>query len=510
MGTKPNIVFIVLDTLRRDRLGLYGYPQESSPHLDAFAQAATVYERAMATAQWTVPSHASMFTGLYPRQHQLLQVDGCLSEMQPTLAEILQVDGYHTVGFCNNPLVGVLYNGLQRGFTNFYNYAGVKPNYPVDTITGAVRGRMEALWAEGLRRFSTQFAHDGLLFRLSLRKRMMPLWMKRVHNKGNTRRSIQDTIDFLEAYQEEAPYFAFINLMGSHLPYQPPSEDLEFISPEIYKSKVARQYMQAFNADASQWLLPPDPAFEDWQAATLDAFYSAEVRAQDRELGRLLDYLEKSGQLADTLVIITADHGEGLGDHGFFGHGFVVNQELVHVPLIIHYPERFQAGFVPETVSTRRIFHTVLDVLDLIPPIDESDANADVKGLSLLNQAPTATQATETLSEAIAPDNFISIVRSRRPDLIQKRQLTMPRRALYQGDYKLMLLGESVEAFYHVGQDPLEEINLMQIYPEEVEKMKIVLLEALARLSAGGALGATQQMIDPLVLQNLRELGYVD
>ena len=116
---KPNILLIVLDTLRRDRLSGYGHTRETSPELDAFAARATVFDRAVSPAQWTIPAHASLFTGVYPSTHQLTEAHGRLSGMFPTLAEILHGAGYHTTGFCNNALLGALDNGLRRGFEHF-------------------------------------------------------------------------------------------------------------------------------------------------------------------------------------------------------------------------------------------------------------------------------------------------------------------------------------------------------------------------------------------------------
>jgi arylsulfatase A-like enzyme len=112
MTRKPNLLFIVLDTLRRDHLGSYGYNRPTSPQLDAFASRSTLFKRAIAPAQWTVPSHASMFTGTYPQTHHVTQANSQLSGAHPTLAEILSAADYQTVAFCNNPLVGVLNNGL--------------------------------------------------------------------------------------------------------------------------------------------------------------------------------------------------------------------------------------------------------------------------------------------------------------------------------------------------------------------------------------------------------------
>lgn len=126
MASRPNILFIILDTQRRDRLGLYGHSADTSPNLDEFAEGATIFERAISPAQWTVPAHGSIFTGLYPSTHQLTQAFQQMSGEHPMLAEILQVADYHTVAFCNNPLLGILDHGLQRGFDAFYNYADRK------------------------------------------------------------------------------------------------------------------------------------------------------------------------------------------------------------------------------------------------------------------------------------------------------------------------------------------------------------------------------------------------
>ncbi|MEM7773550.1 MAG: sulfatase-like hydrolase/transferase, partial [Cyanobacteria bacterium P01_A01_bin.37] len=105
---RPDIVFLVLDTQRSDRLSCYGYPLNTSPHLDALAADATLFRSAISAAQWTVPSHASMFTGLYPSAHQVLQSYSVLPDNLTTLAERLSAGGYFTAGFCNNPLVGVI------------------------------------------------------------------------------------------------------------------------------------------------------------------------------------------------------------------------------------------------------------------------------------------------------------------------------------------------------------------------------------------------------------------
>src|SRR4051812_36929523 len=167
---KPDILLIILDTLRRDRLSIYGHPRPTSPGFDEFAAQATLFERAVAPSQWTIPAHSSLFTGLYPTAHGVVEANGQLSPTHPTLAEILQVGGYHTIAFCNNPLVGALDNGLQRGFDQFYNYASAVPNRPKDTQSNGrfAYGRRFRRWFRPYaRRIGHHFAQNDELFRVS-------------------------------------------------------------------------------------------------------------------------------------------------------------------------------------------------------------------------------------------------------------------------------------------------------------------------------------------------------
>ena len=115
-GSRPDIVFIVLDTLRADRLSCYGHPAETTPHLDAFAASGVLFERAISPAQWTIPAHGSLFTGEFPATHGTTQIYDKHSVEHPTLAEHLTRFGYRTVGFCNNPLLGIIENDLDRRF----------------------------------------------------------------------------------------------------------------------------------------------------------------------------------------------------------------------------------------------------------------------------------------------------------------------------------------------------------------------------------------------------------
>jgi len=514
MPAKPNVLFILLDTLRRDHLALYGHDRPTSPALEAFAQRAVTFERAISPAQWTIPAHASLFSGLYPSQHQLTQAFGVLSAMHPTLAEILRQADYETVAFCNNPLLGLLDHGLQRGFNYFYNYAGATPNRPQDSARSPLRRRLALRLRQTARAATNRFAHNDLLFRISLNPLVVPIWTRLANFKGDGPRSMQDLADYWRAYLAggaQRPLFAFLNLMGPHTPYRPPRALLERFAPDVVRSRAAYRFVMGHNADAARWISPADAPLHDWQSAALAAFYDAEIAYQDAALGRLLAELQRMGALDNTLVVAVADHGEGHGDHGFLGHSFVVHHELVHVPLLLRFPdqERASEGLrLRENVSTRRVFHTILEAAQLCPPLAADDPNADVQSLTLRRTLEGRDpEGGLVFSEAVPPQNLLHVLERHKPQHIARLHLTQTRRAVLSGDDKLLLIDERLEALYDLATDPAEAHNRLSADPARA----LALQAALARWQQGAAPSAhAAQEFSPEVTANLRALGYLD
>lgn len=513
MPAKPNILFIVLDTMRRDRLSIYGHDRETSPQLDAFAQDATLFERAVSAAQWTVPSHASMFTGVYPSTHGLTQADGMLPRAYPALAELLRGVGYETVAFCNNPLVGVLNNGLQRGFTRFYNYASAAPFRPIEQQRSRLQRETLHLFRRYLARpLGNQFAHSDFLFRMSLNPVFVPFWTRLINYKGNSAHSIDDLIGYWAQQKSggaEKPLFAFLNLMGSHLPYNPPQDVLDRVAPEIRHDRHTYSFMRRFNAEAARWASPTDPPLKDWEQETLNHFYDAEIASQDQHLGRLLKWLKDSGTLDNTMVVICADHGEGHGDHDFIGHGFVVNQELVHVPLMIHYPERYPAGKrIMNTVSTRRLFHTVLEAADVKPP--EADNIAQLSLSSVVNDG-IDVEKNIAMAEAFPPLTFLNVIQHRNAPIIQKMRLQNVRRALYQDHHKLTVIGQQVDGLFDIAADPSEVQSIAASQAPTLSAMQRMLIAQVNKAESQRIESApTTNEVDESVVDHLRALGYIE
>jgi len=318
-GPPPLVVVLTLDTTRRDALGSYGSAAGATPRLDEFAASATVFENALSTAPWTLPAHASMFTGLYPSRHgagvgegRRLAVDG-----PPTAAEAYAAAGYLTAGFCGGHLVEHRF-GVGRGFAL---YRDAEPaTTPADRLTD----RVLALLAE------RAAGDDGF-----------------------------------------EPTFLFVNYFDPHWPYRPPAEWGErFAEPRARQRVSAGPWRRATEGTVTGWTEVnhgrADAGLED--LVWLRAAYHAEVAFMDAEVGRLFDALRQMGVWDEALVVVTADHGELLGEGGYFGHAYRLDPELVEVPLVVKWPGQRQGRRVERLVSGVDLFPTLLTALGSVPP----------------------------------------------------------------------------------------------------------------------------------------------
>lgn len=521
---RPDLIFIVLDTQRADRLGSYGYHKQTSPNLDAFAQNAVLFERAVAPAQWTIPSHASMFTGRYPTAHHVQQSVHSLSPDSPHIAEIMRAAGYETVAFCNNPLVGILNNGFKRGFDRFYNYGGAIPSVPQSSspLPWPLNLLAES-YTQFLRRLSYPiqnfFGRSDLAFRLSLNAWLTPLWSRFANFKGQNERSIYDVVNFLnerERHARRKPLFLFINLMETHLPFWPPGRFVEQQAPYMHESKEARDIMRRWNREAYRWAAPLAEPLGELESRVLSDMYDAEVAFQDDYLGRLFATLDTRAASQNTLTLITADHGDGLGEHGYMGHAFVAYDELVHVPLLLHWPQRLPASSrISTAVSTRRVFHTLLDAAG---PLPDSAARYNVGDASALSLIETIygkdPEHGVALSEIYPPLNFVRAIEHRQPELLQKFRCLSLRRALVNNGHKLITVDGANDELFDLVRDPLELQNMLERQPEiatSLERNLTRAVELVDRQRDNTTAGAGLEIgDDDTLLQQLRGLGYID
>lgn len=513
MENHPDIVVLVLDTQRVDRLGCYGYDRPVSPCLDALAERSIRYTQAVSPAQWTLPAHASLLTGLYPSQHTVTQHNSALPPGIPMLTERLHEAGYCNVLLSNNPFVGAMNNGLRRGFERVVNYSYIgsglwTSNFQeVDESSSRLRR-----WRLQMRRRLAQWlgldtSHTSRWFGPVFTVTMEYLLRFRGGSKiYNTRRTLDQAADLLIHRQgistSRQPIFTLINLMGTHIPYAPPRWATErFVSPE-WKPKHIREYLHQANAvglDIVNWI-ETNLSQSECQAL-LGGFYDAEVFAQDAQVGHFLDRLQKAGVNDNLWLFVLADHGEYLGEKQRLNHIFGAYQPLAHVPLLIQGLDckTPKEQVVTSFVSTRRIFHTILDIAGLATEKDTA--------LSLLQPDGEMAEESPVFCEAESPQ-WVTTRLARiaiEANVLEKSHRRV--QAIYANDYKLISDQHTCEV-YDVRRDPQERHDLSILDIETTEHLAHMLQVFSDNLDITTEKRVFSTEEDPNVLQRLKDLGY--
>jgi arylsulfatase A-like enzyme len=320
----PNVLFIVIDTLRADHMSLQGYERLTDPNLTRIASEGVMFENAYATSSWTLTAHASLFTGRWPYEHK---ADGGrdLDDTYPTLAEALTARGYRTGAFVGNFETLPKRWGFARGFAHYEDYYQTLPQLAVSSFYG---------------RFLEYYAlHKVFGMEFSIDRRWAP----------SVNQSALDWID----QEDEKPFFVFINYYDVHAPY---------ISPERARFSELENPGGLVNTD---WTTADiyNPKTPEQAQDEIDA-YDGGIYYTDQQIQILLDELEKRGVLENTIVIITSDHGELFGEHGLWEHHNSLYRPVIYVPLIVWYPKSVPQNMrITTPVSNTYIPVTLLDML---------------------------------------------------------------------------------------------------------------------------------------------------
>ncbi|MCB1037213.1 MAG: sulfatase, partial [Acidobacteria bacterium] len=310
----PPIVLITMDTTRRDALGPYGGPSGLTPRIDAFARGATVFERAWSTSPWTLPSHASIMTGLYPSRHRAGVDQQHLASEHPTLARLLGEAGYLTAGFAGGALCSHRY-GVAQGFGRYldpetFESSGAELNAAVGELLGEV------------------------------------------HHQ---------------------PLFLFVNFFDPHALYNAPEEFQERAGVEGKRAALAEDPLwQAFDqGDSVAWrrIIDGEGRVTPEILGYVRAAYRSEVAYMDEQIGLLFRQLEEKDLFDRALIILVADHGELLGEYGgLFSHAGRLDPELTEIPMIVKWPGQREGRREDRLVSQVDLFATVLEAAGLEVP----------------------------------------------------------------------------------------------------------------------------------------------
>jgi arylsulfatase A-like enzyme len=320
----PNILFIVVDTLRADHLSLQGYERETDPTMKRIASEGVMFENAYASSSWTLTTHASLFTGRWPYEHK---ADGGreLDDTYPTIAEALTERGYRTGAFNGNFETVTEHWGFARGFVHFEDYYETLPQLAVSSLYG---------------RFSEYYVlHKAFNMEFSIDRR----WAPSIN---------QSALDWIDQGGDE-PFFVFINYYDVHAPY---------ISPERARFSEFDNPGGLVNTD---WTTADiyNPKTPEQVQGEIDA-YDGNIYYTDQQIDLLLKGLEARGVLENTIVVITSDHGELFGEHGLWEHHNSLYKPVIHVPLIVWHPASVPQGVrIATPVSNTFIPAMFLDML---------------------------------------------------------------------------------------------------------------------------------------------------
>jgi len=332
----PNVLVVVMDTLRADHLSCYGYARPTSPNLDLLANQGVLFENAISAASWSLPSHVSMLTGRYQFEHHVGDIDGSPIRDSvtlplggfPSLGEALAQHGYRTGAFSANRSYFSANLGFGHGFLHFEDYFHSPADGFVRTLLG---GELAGLYLKATR--TDWISHT---FRRIGAERLLDAsfegagGLSGAHVRKRASTVNQEVLHWIDGESQGHPFFAFLNYFDVHNPYGG----------------------------------PPDYAGAMWPKNTSIDQYDNSVRYVDDEFGKLMNELGKRGLTDNTLVIVTSDHGESLGQHGLSYHGHSLYRELIQVPLIFWYPGHVPSGIrVSSSVTNAAIPLTVMDLL---------------------------------------------------------------------------------------------------------------------------------------------------
>ena len=446
-GRPPDVVLIVVDTLRADRVGAYGYPRPTTPVLDGLAADGALFEDAVAQSSWTLPSMVSMLSSRYVTSYR----DRMLED-SPALAELLKDEGYTTVGVCANGLLQPDH-GFARGFDRYVVERTLRSADVADTPYREADEVLELVEQE------------------------------------------------LDRVDEDAPLFLYVHLMDPHAPYVGRARyDLEL--PLAGTLKLPRegwhkdQYEAALGGPVERW--------GGW-LATMNrarAHYDQEVRHADQAIGRLLDELRERGRLERAVVAVTSDPGAGLYTRRatlppeqelppptvFFHpeHGLMLNQELVAAPLVLWGRGVPEGVRVPAAVENVDVLPTLLELVGAEPP-------PELAGESLVPamEDPLGAQQEPVFSWVMHQ------MAVREPDTGWKLLVPTPAGRLRGGEPQLV----------HLPSDPEERANRLEEAPEVAARLFARLERFLAEHVTPSSLN---QPASAEHLERLRGLGYTD
>ena len=457
--SKPNVLFVVLDTARA-----VDATERVMPTLASIGDAGTRFERAFAQAPWTVPSHASMFTGTYPGEHGTHGGHTFLDDRHRLLAEAFADDGYETIGVSNNTWITDEF-GYDRGFEAIRR--GWQYRQSETDMGAVVRG--ECL-SEKVTAFRERVFEGNPLVNVA-----NVCYSEFVQPAGDdgAARTVDWIASWLEKRDRDDPFFAFSNLIEPHVIYDPPREYAERFLPSSVsydEATAIRQDPRAFDC--------ADYAIDDEEFAALRGLYRGSLAYVDDQLDRLREALVDAGEWEDTIFVICGDHGEHVGEHDFFGHQYNLYDTVLHVPLVVHGGAFTDGVTRTDLVQLLDLPSTLLDAAG----IDDPAFDEQHRGRSLHPDAANPPRDA-IFAEYVAPQPSIDRLEARFGELPDRVYAFDRRlRAVRTEEYKYVEGDDGFRRLHHLPTDPDERHDVAENRPTVVAALQERLDETLSAL----------------------------
>ena len=479
---RPNMLLIMIDTLRADHVGTYGFPEPISPNMDALAEESVLFEKAYASASWTRASTASLFTAMSPSAHSCDVKVAMLPDDVTTIAEVLKGQGYVTAGLPNNIHVTRSFN-FQQGF-DWFDYQA--PDY----IAGATESSSQLSMYNVVRKLRDKLVGG--------KKRVEDYYQPADFVFGNAQK-------FISANKDKR-WFTFVHLMEPHDPYF----ERPFTGEGIGRAEMPN----------------PPPELE----GEMRKAYQQEITWMDNEIGKFLDWIKAEGLYDDTVVVVTADHGEEFLEHGGWWHGTTLYEEQIHVPLIVKLADGQWGGTrVPWQVRQMDTAATLAALSGAMLPMEwqgDDLFEEDFDGLvSVLNaEAPAVTDDDGEAGEVNEADiDALPPVPTREALSKQRARIVLAEENL-EGNvltsviadgYKYIRANEgnprglATEEMYALGPDPGEQNNLVGKDGKTQTELSNLLKDQLQAAMSVKVEGQTAEItVDDC--ERMAALGYID
>jgi len=487
-GLQPNIVVLVWDTARA-RTVYDELEKDNLPALGRLAGSGTSYRNAITTAPWTLPAHASLFTGQYTAEHGTHAGSAEFAPDIAVLPERLNRAGYETVGISANTWISPRF-GFDRGFAQFtmkWNPFWDAPDFTEVVKTAGPTARVRTLLETSELRALPKTALAAVYAKFFGSQR-----------DDGAHRITGRAVRWLRETPDRRPFFLFVNYLEPHLPYDPPDAYI----PAQESTDIADQV----NQDPWKYLVEAVEMSDD-DFATLESLYRAEIRYLDSQVDRLIRELEDQGTLEETVFVVLGDHGENIGDNGLMDHQYSLHEPVIRVPLVVRYPERPDTVTeVREVVETRDLFPTLLSCAG----IDVPD-RARTRGVSTRDVRPDE-------SDSLAPDNpcFAQYVRPQPsmnslrekvgtgPSQVSKYDRAL--RAVRTDRWKLIEGSDGNTALYDLDSDATETRDVSRDNPETTRRLRDALADRFGVLRMASE---ESDRIDDRTAERLEDLGYL-